>query len=290
MAITGDFSGLVDIDHGRRLYLECRGTGSPTVILESGYRTPGITWRDDLAQPDNPRIMTMEGVAGTTRVCTYDRPGTPITDDAGTVIPSRSDDVPMPRSMRDVVADLHALIDAAGITGPIVLVGHSLGGMMVRLYAATYPDDIVGMVLVDPFSELLQETLGPTDWAAYLEAVQAVPPAASAYSSFEVIDIAEAVTLLQEATAITPLPSMPFIVLTRGVSMPLPDDPGGEFAARVERGWRASHDLLVELVPGGELVVATESGHYIMLDQPELVIASILEVVDASRSAATSVA
>src|SRR5438105_2224985 len=61
-AAQGDFAGLVDIG-GRRLYLECRGTGSPTVILEAGYRSPATVWSDDLLQPERPRTMVLEGVA-----------------------------------------------------------------------------------------------------------------------------------------------------------------------------------------------------------------------------------
>ena len=74
-AAQGDFAGLIDIG-GRRLYLECRGTGSPTVILEAGYRSPATVWSDDLLQPERPRTMVLEGVAAATRVCLYERPGT----------------------------------------------------------------------------------------------------------------------------------------------------------------------------------------------------------------------
>ncbi len=141
------FSGLVDIG-GRSLYLECRGQGAPTVVLEAGYRSPATVWSDDLVQPDAPRQMVFGGVAAFSRVCLYERPG------AGTVlndvlVPSRSDPVPQPRMMSDMVADLHALLQAASVPGPYVLVGHSLGGALVRLYEAAYPDEVVGMVLVD---------------------------------------------------------------------------------------------------------------------------------------------
>src|SRR5687767_4474683 len=72
---SGDFASLVDIG-GRSLYLECHGEGSPTVILVSGYRASGRFWTDDLLHPDDTREMVLAGVAETTRVCTYDRPGT----------------------------------------------------------------------------------------------------------------------------------------------------------------------------------------------------------------------
>src|ERR671916_2999013 len=71
-----DVAGLFAIDGDRRLYLECRGEGSPTVILEAGYRSPATVWSEDLLQPERPRTMVLDGVAAVTRVCLYERPGT----------------------------------------------------------------------------------------------------------------------------------------------------------------------------------------------------------------------
>src|SRR4051812_28540707 len=122
-ATDADFSGLVDIG-GRSLYLECRGSGTPTVILEAGFRSRADYWTDDLLQPDSPRTMVFSGVAAFTRVCAYDRPGT-TTVPNGTLLPSRSDPVSMPRTVLDSVHDLHALLQAAAVPGPYVLVGHS---------------------------------------------------------------------------------------------------------------------------------------------------------------------
>ena len=80
---------------------------------------------------------------------------------------SRSDPVPMPRTALDVVADLHALLHAAGVPAPrYVFAGHSLGGLFVRLYASTYPRDVLGLVLVDAYSEMLETLLTPERWAA----------------------------------------------------------------------------------------------------------------------------
>src|SRR5437763_1493607 len=123
-----DFTGLVDIG-GRKMYLECRGRGNPIVILESGYRNDADIWS---AQGLPGAMMVLPGVSALTRVCAYDRPGT-ILDNTHL---GRSNPVPMPRTAQDVSTDFRALLQAANIPGPYVLVGHSLGGLFVRLYAS----------------------------------------------------------------------------------------------------------------------------------------------------------
>src|SRR3712207_5000807 len=172
VAADGDFAGLVDIGD-RSLYLECRGTGSPTVVLVSGYRTSGRYWTDDLLQPDDPRQMVLPGVAATTRVCTYDRPGTAASIGENDFV-SRSDPIAQPRTAPEVVAELHALLQAAAIPGPYVLAAHSLGGLFARLYASTYPDEVVGLVLVDAYSERLESLLPPERWQALVRLKQGV--------------------------------------------------------------------------------------------------------------------
>ena len=89
-------------------------------------------------------------------MCACDRPGTPVGEK-----PSRSDPVPQPTTAKDAVADLHALLSAAGEAGPYVLVGHSYGGLIVRLYASTYQKEVSGLVLVDALSEGLQDAETP---------------------------------------------------------------------------------------------------------------------------------
>ena len=173
---TGDFSGLIDIG-GRKLYLECRGQGSPTVILEAGAGVRADVWSRDNLHPAGARTMVLPGVAAFARVCAYDRPGTigevnPDLDPYGSpFFPSRSDPVPQPRTTRDKVADLHALLRAADIPGPYVLVAHSAGGLVVRLYASMYPDAVVGMVLLDSTHEdvwlRFHEALSPAQWVEF---------------------------------------------------------------------------------------------------------------------------
>src|SRR5689334_8304070 len=100
-AASGDFAGLVDIG-GRKLYLECHGTGSPTVVLIAGGRSSARYWTDDLLHPNAPRPMVMPSVAQFTRVCAYDRPGT-YAEIKGEIVVSRSGPVAQPRSAPELV-------------------------------------------------------------------------------------------------------------------------------------------------------------------------------------------
>src|SRR5207248_10360857 len=154
-AERGNFAGLVDLGDGRKMYLKCSGRGSPTVVLVGGLRASADDW--SMSNKSTPAVFPK--VAKFTRVCAWDRPGTPVGEK-----PSRSDPVPQPSTAKDAVADLHALLSAAGKTGPYVLVGHSYGGLVVKLYARTYPKDVAGLVLVDALSEGLQDALTPEQW------------------------------------------------------------------------------------------------------------------------------
>ena len=157
----------VDIGHGRTMFLECMGEGSPTVILESGIHDSSEYW--SVSQPLAPAVdpPVMQGLATTNRVCRYDRPGTIVPGDPP-AITDRSTPVAMPRTVGDSVADLHALLDAADEDGLYVVVAKSWGGMIGQLYARTYPQDVAGLVLVDAFAPVLRDA-GMT--TADLEAV-----------------------------------------------------------------------------------------------------------------------
>ncbi|MEO6798484.1 MAG: alpha/beta hydrolase [Rhodanobacter sp.] len=124
----GQLARLVDIGHGRTLNLRCTGGGARTVMLEAGSHADSTTWF---------RLQPL--LASFTRVCAYDRAGYGFSP-AG----------PLPRNLQADVADLHALIGRARISKPLVLVGHSLGGNIVRRYAEKYPADVAGLVLIDP--------------------------------------------------------------------------------------------------------------------------------------------
>lgn len=121
---------LVDIG-GYRLHLNCTGKNGPTVVLIAGGGDFSFDWA--LVQP---------GVSRFARVCSYDRAGL-----------AWSDPGPTPRTMRQDAYELHALLRAAGIKAPYVLVGHSIGGLIARVYAEQYPNEVAGMVLVDSTHE-----------------------------------------------------------------------------------------------------------------------------------------
>ena len=121
---------LIDIG-GRKLHIHCTGSGSPAVVVENGGAAFSFDW--DLVQPE---------VARFTQICTYDRAGY-----------AWSDPGPEFDTFDQATHDLHLLLKNAGVRGPYVLVGHSLGGMLIRFYQAKYPRDVVGMVLVDSSHE-----------------------------------------------------------------------------------------------------------------------------------------
>src|SRR5215211_138713 len=283
-AASGAFTGLVDIGDGRRLWLECRGEGGPTVILEAGAGNDADTW-DTVGLPaGSEQTAVLPGVAAFTRVCTYDRPGTILDPDHR----SRSDPVPMPRTAGDVVADLHALLGAAAIPGPYVLAAHSFGGLVARLYAATYPDEVGGLVLIDAahadYYAAMREALTPEQRAEIARLEEQGPPELADYPERERLDTDASAAQMRAAATRSPLRPLPLVVLTHGRPW---DWPAGYPAAALEELWRPLQENLAALVPDGRLVVAEQSGHFIPGDQPDLVITAIEQVVDAVRDPST---
>lgn len=275
-----DFAGAVEVD-GHKLYLQCEGSGGPTVILISGYRNNAAIW----TTPPGPGITPVfTAVAGFTRVCAYDRPGTIL--DATHV--SRSDPVSMPRTADEVVAELHALLFAAKLEAPYVLVAHSLGGLFARLYASTYPGEVAGLVLVDAWPEAMPKLLGPEQSKAYEALAVPPPPGLEAYRDLESVDFAAASERMAQAAAATPLNDIPLFVLSRNKPVALPPNvPAGFSQQAFETAWRQGQDRLASLLPDARHAIAPESDHYIQIEQPDLVIDAVRQVVDAVRDPAS---
>ena len=285
-AAAGDFAGLVNIGD-RRLYLECRGKGSPTVILEAGYRSSARLWSEDLHPSGAPRTMVFAGAAAFTHVCAYDRPGT-TADQNGRILPSRSDPVTQPRTATHAISDLHALLHVARVPGPYILAAHSLGGLFARLYASRYPDEVVGLVLIDAYSERLETLMTPERWQALVNlnvqlATDKVVPIPG-YGDLETMGYGTDNPTMRQAAAATPLRPIPLAVLAHGRRFAVPEKLQEFPSDTLERILRAANEDLATLAPNARFFVAENSGHDIHQNQPELVTEAIRQVVAGVRN------
>jgi len=245
----------------RTLWLDCRGRGSPTVLLEAGHTEASGTWS-----------AIQEDVASFTRVCSYDRAG-------------RGQSPPAPdmaRTSDDVVADLRSLLSTAGEPPPFILVGHSLGALFVRRYCAAEPAAVVGMALVDGVHEEEFERID-----ALLTPEQRAAGAGLRPMSPENFDI-EAILKLARDDAARP-PAIPVVVIARGLPLmneEFPPDWSAEQRAAREALRLDLHQELARRFPRGRLVVASRSGHHVHHDEPELVVAEIRRLVETTRASA----
>jgi pimeloyl-ACP methyl ester carboxylesterase len=239
------------IDIGERsLYINCTGEGSPTVVLEGGVST------------DWQAIQT--AVEGETRVCSYDRPDSPQTHS----------DPTSSRTAQQVVDDLSALLEAAGEAGPYVLVGHSLGGIYVQLFAYQHPEDVAGLVLLDPTPENFEAGL-----VDLLRTLGTPVPDQTGALTIDQMSYAQ----LQEARREGELPQVPMILISHGIAPTEQERPPGWPVEEEEALFQRLHEEIVELVPGSQRLIASESKHDIHTDQPDLVVEAITQVVAAAR-------
>jgi pimeloyl-ACP methyl ester carboxylesterase len=246
-----EFEGKIDVG-GYKIFLHCMGTGTPTVILEAGFDDVADTW--SLVQPE---------VAKFTRACAYDRAGL-----------GQSDPGPEPRDSIQVVKELHTLLINASIEGPYVLVGHSLGGMYMRLFADQYPEEVKGLVLVDS-SHIDQ-----------YERNAAVLPTESPNESESLKFYREWFTnpptypeLPRRLFEPGSLGNMPLVVLTSPHKERATDLPDG-LSDKWDEIWVELQNEWTQISSRNTLVMAYKSGHFIQLDQPNLVIAAISQVVE----------
>jgi pimeloyl-ACP methyl ester carboxylesterase len=277
---------LIDVG-GYRLHIECTGAGSPAVLLDSGLGDGYTVWQK--VQPQ---------IAPFTRVCSYDRAGY-----------GYSESSPRPRTSLVIAEELHALAHAANIAVPYILVGHSMGGLDVRLYAARYPADVAGMVLVDSshpeqvrrFPQALND-LDKT-WVREQEFLTAIMPfgvprlmgfcgsnlearadKCNFHSEREALAELKAFPeSARQAASAGSLGDLPLAVLSSDPDRPEPDLPE-DLVAPMNQAWQQMQEELEHLSTRGTRVVAKKSGHYIQLDRPDLVIDAVRGVMQQVRA------
>lgn len=281
---------LVDLG-ALKMHILCTGAGSPTVIMEAGLDDFSIFWSQ--VQPEIARV---------TRVCSYDR--------AGLGWSEPSPDLRTSETMGD---ELHELLVQARVDPPYILVGHSFGGALMRLYAHNYPDEVLGMVLVDAAPDDLfvrvpswsraiegklglYRTLAPMSSIGLLtftpgsipnrgmpDSVLAQYRAIAVSTSYFKTGVAEneafESNLAEVGNANVFLRDLPLIVISRGYWTPVP----GFSEMENQQAWQAWNEMqsaMLLLSSNSRQIIATNSEHNVHLQQPELVIEAILEMVE----------
>lgn len=286
---------MVDIG-GRRLHLQCRGVGTPTVVMEMGAGAWSVYWagiRDELA--------------GTTRTCVYDRAGL-----------GWSDPGPSTISSDQLVDDLYLLLRRSGEQGPFVLVGHSLGGWIVRLYEARFPGDVAALALVESAHPRQWEELPPAVWdfvgssagglrflawsghfgtlrlmadrLATQQLPESVMPAyrasairPSRYSTMAaVIDATPGIA--SDVEELPGLGSLPLLVVSAGRSFDALRGSGADIPFdRANEVWRRLQEELGALSTRSMHLVSPASTHDIHVDDPEIIVRGLKALVDTVR-------
>lgn len=239
---------------GRSLYLDCRGSGAPTVVLEAGSGSDSATWS-----------AVHDGLAGITRTCAYDRAGRGRSDPTGH------------RTLADAGAELRTLLATASEPGPYLLVGHSLGGAFVRVFAGEDRARVVGLVLVDTFDPDLQDDwihplLGPLrrEYDSTLDGLR------NLVSGVDSLDWPASERQLRAAS----IAGLAIDVLRAPRGEPRLDAATNEAIADA---WVAAYE---SLSPGRvRYITAWGAGHDVHIDRPDLVIESVRHLVDVARSA-----
>lgn len=274
---------LVDVG-GHRLHIHCTGTGSPTVVIEAGLGDWSTSWG-----------FVQAGVAKTTRVCTYDRAGM-----------GWSEAGPRPRDAAQFARELHTLLQNANIPGPYVMVGHSLGGLGVRMFVHDYASEVVGVVLIEsmspkqraqlPAGEGSQPNLQSRFYSILggaarfgvarvlarplmdLLSPQSLPNENSYYARFvrpqsmqAARDEAQSLAASEEeAAAVTSFGDLPLIVLTGALHTSPPD-------------WQTWQAELLQLSSDSQHLFAEHGNHVIQIEEPDAATAAIVKMVELVR-------
>ena len=271
---------------GRKMHIDCTGTGSPVVVLDSGLGDSYLSWRK--VEPE---------IAKFTRVCSYDRSGLGYSDSS-----SRA------RTSQVISEELHSLLQAASIPPPYVMVGHSMGGYDVRVYTSLYRSEIAGIVLVDA-SHPDQENRFPPElknlegsWRREAEFVaysmplgiprllglceeSAVARAADCNWHAAEEQLSEIRSFSESAaeTAQTgSLSDLPLAVLSHDPDKPSNDLPA-DLAKSTNEAWEKMQEDLTHLSTRGTQTIAKNSSHYIQVDRPDVVVDAIRKIVGQAR-------
>lgn len=260
-ACSSQASGaMVDIG-GRTLFVDCRGTGSPTVILEAGLTSDSSSWDD-----------VIDRIAAFTRVCAYDRANNGRSDDVG------------PHDGGESVGDLERLLEVEKIEPPYVLVAWSFGGPIARLYAARHPDEVSGMVLIDT---------DPTDYRSLGD--RFVPDDVRERSYWasgndEQLNLDATLDLVRAESTPGSFGARPLVILTpstpnsgdigTGGSQGLP----GVRVAALDALYLRLQEQMKDLSSNGRVILVDDTGHCIQCDQSQVVIDAVRDVVDRSEA------
>jgi pimeloyl-ACP methyl ester carboxylesterase len=273
---------------GYEMHIDCLGQGTPTVILDSGLGDSYISWRKV-----QPRIAQF------TRVCSYDRAGL-----------GYSDSSPRPRTSKDIAEELHLLLHKARIPPPYLLVGHSMGGFNVRLYANLYRNEVAGMVLVDSSHPEQQNRFPPAlndldaSWRREEEFLEFAmpfgvprllgfcgkdPEVRAAECNFHNVQasVAELKSIAESAgqtKSAGSLGDMPLTVVSQDPDTPQYDLPE-DLVRPTNDAWQQMQRELAQLSTRGTQVMAQGSAHYIQLDRPDVVIEALRKILDQVRQA-----
>lgn len=260
LAIKGT-EGMIDVG-GRRLDAVVYGSGGPTVVLVSGFQAPQAYW--------NPVVP---GVAEITTVVTYDRAGY-----------GKSERGDLPVHGRQTAVDLNVLLGKLGVPKPFLLVGHSYGGRIVRLFAAAFPAETAGLILEEAGHEDLPEAQLEALTGKDRETLAAmIAPFRTAVPDprTETDYMFETVEQLRRSG---PLPRVPLVVITaasRESGLPPAFSPEGQ--AKLRDVAMAMQKKLVDLLPGAEHILVEGAGHNVHLEKPEAVVAPIRAMIDRIR-------
>jgi len=251
---------------GYALQIQCIGQGTPTVIIEAAFEAAPVrsgTW-----------LAVTSEIRKTARICVYDRAGLGLSDTA----------LGLTRTSKDIAQDLHTLLVNAKVQKPYILVGHSLGGFHVRLFASLYPDEVGGIVLVDSshpdqWSEVSAVLPAESpDEPASIKELRTIPD----INNLEKLDILASADQVRATGA---LGNLPLVVLshspTSAWSANLNLSP--DVAEKVEKVWQKLQNELAGLSSSSTHIVAAKAGHFIQLDEPRLVIDAILKVIEEAK-------